>query len=179
MAELLQGDDRVKRVSVSKLEKHDEPALESPIPTSDQEANVARRGSRIRAGLALAALLGEEARAASARDGDNPLAPKAPHFAPKAKRVIYLFMHGGPSQMDTFDYKPLLHRDHGKPLPFKRPKVVSAETFNLLKSPWDFKQYGQSGAWVSELFRRSERSSTICASSSRCTVPIRGMAARS
>ena len=78
-------------------------------------------------------------------------------FLPKAKRVIFLFMHGGPSQVDTFDYKPLLTRDHGKPLPFKRPKVVSSETFNLLKSPWEFKQHGQSGMWVSELFPELSR----------------------
>jgi hypothetical protein len=71
--------------------------------------------------------------------------------------VIFLFMHGGPSQVDTFDYKPLLKRDHGKPLPFKRPKVVSSETFNLLKSPWEFKQHGQSGMWVSELFPELSR----------------------
>ena len=82
----------------------------------------------------------------------DPLAVKAPHFPARAKRVIFLFMHGGPGQMDTFDYKPLLKRDHGKPLPFARPKVVSSETFNLLQSPWAFKQYGQSGAWVSDLF---------------------------
>lgn len=99
--------------------------------------------------LALAGLLAQdEARAASA----DPLAVKAPHFPARAKRVIFLFMHGGPSQVDTFDYKPLLKRDHGKPLPFARPKVVSSETFNLLQSPWAFKQYGQSGAWVSDLF---------------------------
>ncbi|HEU0119141.1 MAG TPA: DUF1501 domain-containing protein [Bryobacteraceae bacterium] len=102
-------------------------------------------------GVALAGLLGaEQARAATANAG--PLAVKAPHFPAKAKRVIFLFMHGGPSQVDTFDYKPLLKRDHGKPLPFERPKVVSSETFNLLQSPWAFKQYGQSGAWVSDLF---------------------------
>jgi len=83
---------------------------------------------------------------------NSPLSVKEPHFPAKAKRVIFLFMHGGPSQVDTFDYKPLLRRDHGKPLPFKRPKVVSSETFNLLQSPWAFKQYGQSGAWVSDLF---------------------------
>lgn len=107
-------------------------------------------------GLALAALLGEEglaakatARAARAAD---PLAPRPGHFASRAKRVIFLFMHGGPSQIDTFDYKPLLQRDHGKPLPFKRPRVVSSETFNLLKSPWEFRQHGASGIWVSELF---------------------------
>jgi hypothetical protein len=100
------------------------------------------------AGLALAGLLAEEAAAANA----NPLAPRLPHHAAKAKRVIFLFMHGGPSQVDTFDYKPLLIRDHGKPLPFAKPRVVSSETGNLLKSPWQFSQHGQSGAWVSELF---------------------------
>jgi hypothetical protein len=100
-------------------------------------------------GLALTGMLAQEAAAASATD---PLAVKQPHFPARAKRVIFLFMHGGPSQVDTFDYKPLLKRDHGKPLPFARPKVVSGETFNLLQSPWAFKQYGQSGAWVSDLF---------------------------
>ncbi len=99
--------------------------------------------------LALSGLLGlEQARAAAS----DPLAVRPPHFPARAKRVIFLFMHGGPSQVDTFDYKPLLKRDHGKPLPFARPKVVSSETFNLLQSPWGFKQYGQSGAWVSDLF---------------------------
>ncbi|MDX2037636.1 MAG: DUF1501 domain-containing protein [Isosphaeraceae bacterium] len=105
--------------------------------------------------LALAGLLGEEARAAAAvsrPDPRKPLAPRPPHFPAKAKRVIFLFMHGGPSQMDTFDYKPLLKRDHGKPLPFAKPRVVSAQTGNLLASPFSFKQYGQSGTWVSEVF---------------------------
>jgi len=95
--------------------------------------------------LALASLLADEAPA-------NPLAPRQPHFAPRAKSVIFLFMHGGPSQVDTFDYKPLLERDHGQPLPFDKPRVVSSETGNLLKSPWKFRQHGQCGAWVSELF---------------------------
>jgi hypothetical protein len=94
--------------------------------------------------LALAGLAGLEAQAAS-----DPLAIKAPHFPARAKRVIFLFMHGGPSQVDTFDYKPLLRRDHGKPLPFAARKVVSSETFGLMQSPWEFRQ---SGAWVSDLF---------------------------
>lgn len=98
-------------------------------------------------GLALSAMLTEQALAAA-----NPLAVKQPHFAPRAKQVVFLFMHGGPSQVDTFDYKPLLNRDSGKPLPFAKPRVVSAETGNLLRSPWNFKQYGQSGMWVSDLF---------------------------
>jgi hypothetical protein len=101
--------------------------------------------------LALAGLLGQEQAKAAVASSD-PLAVKPPHFPARAKRVIFLFMHGGPSQMDTFDYKPLLKRDHGKPLPFARPKVVSSETFNLLQSPWGFRQYGQSGTWVSDLF---------------------------
>ena len=61
-------------------------------------------------------------------------------------------MNGGPSHVDTFDPKPLLQRDHGKPHPFKQPRVQFAETGKLLKSPWKFKQYGQSGLPVSELF---------------------------
>ncbi|HWB14270.1 MAG TPA: DUF1501 domain-containing protein [Pirellulales bacterium] len=98
--------------------------------------------------LALSGLLADNARGT----GPGPLAPRPPHFAPRARRVVFLFMHGGPSHIDTFDYKPLLARDHGKPLPFAKPRVVSAETGNLLKSPWSFRQHGECGAWVSELF---------------------------
>lgn len=98
--------------------------------------------------LALASLLAEEAKA----ENRNDLSIRAPHFAPKAKRVIFLFMHGGPSQVDTFDYKPQLIKDDNKPVPFAKPRVVSAETFNLLKSPFPFRQYGESGAWVSDIF---------------------------
>ncbi|WP_084426971.1 DUF1501 domain-containing protein [Roseimaritima ulvae] len=75
-----------------------------------------------------------------------------PHHRPRAKRVIFLFMHGGPSHVDTFDYKPELAKQHGKPLPFDKPRIQFAKTGNLLKSPWKFRQYGQSGAWVSDLF---------------------------
>ncbi|MEX0711348.1 MAG: DUF1501 domain-containing protein [Pirellulales bacterium] len=103
-------------------------------------------------GLALAGLLAEETRAAAAAADEDPLAPRAPHFVPRARRVIFLFMHGGPSQVDTFDYKPLLERDHGKPLPFDKPRVVSSETGNLLQSPWRFSRHGQCGMWASELF---------------------------
>jgi Protein of unknown function (DUF1501) len=103
-------------------------------------------------GLALAGLLAEQASAAGEDRSRHPLAPRPPHFPGRAKRVIFLFMHGGPSQVDTFDYKPLLERDHGKPLPFAKPRVVSSPTGNLLRSPWKFRQHGQSGAWVSELF---------------------------
>src|SRR5829696_5548253 len=84
--------------------------------------------------------------------GTGPLSPRPPHFPARAKRVIFLFLHGGPSQVDTFDHKPRLTADDGKPLPFPKPRVVSSETGNLLRSPFAFKRHGQSGAWVSELF---------------------------
>ena len=102
--------------------------------------------------LALAGLLqGARGLAAPAANA-TLLAAKSPRQQARAKRVIFLFMHGGPSQVDTFDYKPLLQRDHGKPLPFPKPRVFSSQTGTLLKSPWAFRQHGQSGAWVSELF---------------------------
>lgn len=82
----------------------------------------------------------------------GPLSPKSPHIQPRAKRVIFLFMKGGPSHVDTFDYKPLLQRDGGKPLPFDKPRVQFAPTNNLLSSPWKFRKYGQSGIEVSDLF---------------------------
>jgi hypothetical protein len=100
--------------------------------------------------LAAAAMLADEAAAAGAPA--DPLAPRAPHFAPRAKRIIFLFMKGGPSHVDTFDYKPNLQRDDGKPLPFAKPRVQFAETGMLLGSPWKFARHGESGLAVSELF---------------------------
>lgn len=97
--------------------------------------------------LALAGLMANEVQAAV-----NPLAARQPHFPARAKRVIFIFLKGGPSQIDTFDPKPLLDRDDGKPLPFDKPRVQFAPTNNLLKSPWKFQQYGESGIPVSELF---------------------------
>lgn len=95
--------------------------------------------------LALASMLQEIA------VGDQSV-PNPCHFAPRAKRVIFMFMKGGPSQVDTFDYKPKLQEDDGKPLPFAKPRVQFAPTGNLLGSPWRFRQYGESGIHVSELF---------------------------
>ncbi|MGI8978431.1 MAG: DUF1501 domain-containing protein [Pirellulaceae bacterium] len=102
--------------------------------------------------LALASLFAEESSAEITGTSANPLAPRPPHFPARAKRIIFLFMKGGPSHLDTFDPKPLLTRDDGKPLPFAKPRVQFAATSNLLKSPWEFKQYGQSGIPVSSLF---------------------------
>lgn len=100
--------------------------------------------------LALRGIL--SANAAGTAVPPSPLAPHVPHFQPTARRVIFLFMHGGPSSIDTFDYKPLLKRDTGKPLPFAKPRVQFAQTGNLLASPWEFRQHGESGQWVSSLF---------------------------
>src|SRR2546422_1110909 len=100
-------------------------------------------------GLALAGLLAGKHAAAST---PNPLAPRTPHFAPKAKSVIFLFMDGGPSQMDTFDPKPRLEKESGQSLPFKPPTTVFNISDKVLPSPFAFKKYGQSGAAVSELF---------------------------
>jgi len=96
--------------------------------------------------LALTALLADEAR--TAPEAADPLAVRAPHFSARAKRVIFLFMPGGPSQVDTFDPKPRLTRDHGKP----SPKLYLGQQRNLLASPWKFHKRGQSGLDVSELF---------------------------
>ena len=104
--------------------------------------------------MALAGLVQEETEA-NGRTMSEPNALKAESgslFAPKAKRIIFMFMHGGPSQVDTFDYKPALQRDDNKPYPQKKPRIVSGATGNLLASPWKFRQYGESGIHVSDLF---------------------------
>jgi len=99
---------------------------------------------------ALAGLLTEQALAETAA-AKGALAPRATHHTPRAKRIIFLFMHGGPSHVDTFDYKPRLAREDGKALPFSPAKGTSAIN-KILASPWKFKQYGESGHFVSELF---------------------------
>ena len=82
----------------------------------------------------------------------SPFAPKNTHHDPKAKSVIFLYMDGGVSQVDSFDYKPRLEKDHGKPFSAKINPTQFDNIGKTLKSPWDFKQYGQSGLNVSDLF---------------------------
>jgi hypothetical protein len=96
--------------------------------------------------MALAALAAE-----AAAEQKDPLAPRRGHHAARAKRVIFLFMHGGPSQVDTFDYKPRLWKDNGKELPFAPAKGTTVSR-TIMASPWQFAQHGDSGIWVSELF---------------------------
>lgn len=102
--------------------------------------------------LALASMLGEEAMGAMGAMGSESLSSPTTHFPARAKRVIFLFMKGGPSHLDSFDYKPQLQKDDGKPLPFDKPRVQFAPTGNLLASPWKFRKRGQSGIEVSDLF---------------------------
>ena len=105
--------------------------------------------------LSLSALLAQETRLSATSSSHHPLAPKPPHLTPRAKRVIFLFMHGGPSHLDTFDPKPRLEKDHGKPIPFKLSLSFNPSyKGGLMKSPWGFKRYGQSGIPVSDLFPR-------------------------
>ena len=114
-------------------------------------------------GIALASMLnGRKAFGAEAASGlpalSNPMAPRAGHFAPRAKNIIYLFMAGGPSQLELFDYKPKLIELNGQPIP---PSMIEGKRFafmdsshgtRLLGTRREFKQHGQSGAWVSDLF---------------------------
>ncbi len=105
--------------------------------------------------LAFHSLLAESTKSeevASSSTAPSQSSVRAPHFDARAKRVVFLFMKGGPSQVDTFDPKPMLDRDHGKSPPFELPEVTFAKQGNLLKSPWKFRQHGQSGLPVSSLF---------------------------
>lgn len=95
------------------------------------------------AGFGYVAFAGISSRAAEVSVASNPLAPKQAHFPARAKRVIFLCMQGGPSHVDTFDYKPQLQKDHGKSGKYGG---------SLLRSPWEFRQRGDSGLWISDLF---------------------------
>ena len=110
-------------------------------------------------GIALASLLSENRLLGAASGGSpNPMAPRLPHFRPRVKNIIYLFMAGGPSQLELFDYKPKLVELNGQPIPqsFIEGKrfafMGSSHGTNLLGTRRQFRQRGQSGAWVSELF---------------------------
>lgn len=101
--------------------------------------------------LALSGLLAERAGADGAGQA-SPFAPRRPHFKPKVKSVIFCFMSGGVSHVDTFDPKPRLKRDHGKPMPAPVRPTMFNEIGNIMASPWEFRSYGKSGLPVSDLF---------------------------
>ena len=114
---------------------------------------------RAGAGLGLLALSGGGRLLAGSSGGQGALAPRPAHFPARARSVIWLFMNGGPSQVDTWDYKPELARYEGKELPdFDRNTGFFANAVGgLMPSPFEFKQYGESGKWVSSLFPHTAR----------------------
>ena len=112
------------------------------LPTSPTRRDLLKGLS---CGFGYAALAGLASEAAAESGRHNALAPRTPHFPARAKRVIFLCMRGGPSHVDTFDYKPQLEVDTGKPAPKQKNR-------KLMHSPWKFQQHGQSGLSISELF---------------------------
>jgi Protein of unknown function (DUF1501) len=126
------------------------PAMPGPIQLTRRQTLKAAA-----CGFGYLALAGLAAEAAASRT--NPLAPKTPHFRPRARRMIFVFMQGGPSHVDTFDYKPLLDREDGKMLGFDDARTIAdtgkrGTSQRVMKPLWKFSQHGQSGHWVSELF---------------------------
>ncbi len=129
-----------------------------PIP-GDTMHNLSRRQMLLRlsngfGAVALSALLAEEASGTDTMAND-PLAPRLTHYPPRAKSVIFLYMDGGPSQVDTFDPKPRLDREHGEPIKIKAPPtqfIPHDAPPRVMRSPWKFKHYGHCGTPVSDLF---------------------------
>jgi hypothetical protein len=106
-------------------------------------------------GFGSLALAGMASAHADDKAKPGPLSVRPSHFAPKAKRVIFIFMQGGPSHIDTFDPKPKLTEKHGTKVEFNVARTRKVQARTVLKSPWQFKQYGESGRWVSELFPKT------------------------
>ena len=109
--------------------------------------------------MGLAGVLGLDRIAADNDSGvrstlDSPLAPRAPHFAPRAKALIHIYLNGGPSHLDTFDPKPTLAKYHGQPIPVGN-LTTERQTGAALASPFKFARYGECGLEVSELFSRT------------------------
>src|SRR5687767_6089904 len=126
---------------------------QSPIPNPQsltRRQTLARMGTGLGT-LGLAGLLADEGMLKSARAAGDPLASRAPHFVPRAKHVIHVYLNGGPSQLDTFDPKPLLKKYEGKKLP-QGNLTTERPTGAALPSPFKFKKHGQSGIEVSEIF---------------------------
>ena len=127
---------------------------------SESRRNFLRKSSLGFGSIALSSMLSPSLGVAKNFSSPNIFSTNGlPHFIPKAKRVIYLFQSGGPSQIETYDYKPLLEKWHGSEIPQSLKEtqrnsgmVEGQSSYPLVKSIFNFKQYGQSGAWVSELF---------------------------
>ena len=134
-----------------------QPPLQSPDGSLCSRRDVLRRGGAGLGWLGLATVLSQEGRlVAQDSEPQGPMAPRSPQFPAKARHVVHLFMNGGPSQVDTFDPKPLLDRYHGKPLPAENLRT-ERKTGAALRSPFQFQKYGQSGLEISELFQETAR----------------------
>ena len=139
--------------------------MSRPLPLSNGSRRSFLRGAACGFGsLALNVMLREQAEAASPpsdnKKGGSPLAAKSPHFAARAKRIIFLFMSGGPSQMDLFDYKPRLARGSGETLPYELPKTeatVGLENTRLLGPVSGFRHAGECGLYMSDLLPHTAR----------------------
>src|SRR5262245_53319980 len=130
-----------------------------PIINTTHLANVTRRHFLSASGLgvgamALSNLIGQEARADVPINPTQPLAERQPHFAPRAKRVIYLHLTGSPPNLDLYDYKPELVKRDGQDCPQQfvagRTFAFTSGTPKLMGTPRKFAQHGQSGAWLSD-----------------------------
>src|SRR5215468_8349749 len=138
---------------------HPAPLCTGPLPTLGlTRRHFLNRFGMGLGGISLAHLLGLGRAAAQSAAPSHGGILAAPHFPPKAKRVIYLFMAGGPSQLETFDYKPLLNQRNGEDLPesVRMGQRLTGMSGNqailpLAGSLFKFQQYGQTGAWISEL----------------------------
>ena len=119
-----------------------------------QDALLSRRELLRRTGMGMGALTLGTMLSGNPAYGANPLSPKSSHFPGKAKRVIHFFLNGGPSAVDTFDYKPALEKYAGKTLPMEYLRT-ERKTGTSFPSPFKFKQYGESGIHVSELFEKT------------------------
>ena len=138
------------------------PLSQNPMGHSRREA--LRRAACGFGYLALAGLANPVAsqRAAAAASSANPLAPKPVHFPPRAKRVIFLFMQGGVSHVDSYDYKPLLIERDQQMIAFDDARIVAntgkrGSSQRIMKPLWKFAQHGQCGRWASELFPETNR----------------------
>ncbi len=125
-------------------------------------------------GLAFHAALATEGRSEpSGAIAAHPLMAGVPLLRPRARRMIFLFMHGGPSHVDLFDYKPRLYTEHDKPLPFQERAVQFASRGNLMRPPWGFRQVGASGLWMSELWQHLPRvADELCMIHSMCETNV-------
>src|SRR5215212_9152843 len=121
---------------------------------TDFKPLLSRRDFLLRCGMGMGALgLAQTVGGIEISGATSPLAPKAPHFAPKAKRVIHFFLNGGPSHVDTFDPKPALQKYAGQPLPTENLRT-ERKTGAAFPSPFSFRKSGQSGIEVSEIFAK-------------------------